>query len=194
MGIVIEHLEWIRRAVGTAVMPVHHSGKDGKTYQCERPTVRPMRLSRIAKDDDVITVTCDKAKNTEEFKPRPVPPGASPNRPHYATAKRDELCILPQRPGRRLQDTTAGDTTPTPGNARPGNVRLCGAKASTVGSMLRTEANLYKSLAVPAETWLYSPGIEDDPYYITDWDLSPWLVLPADKKDSTLLYSPPKVE
>ena len=92
MGIVIEHLEWIRRAVGTAVMPVHHSGKDGKTYRGASALYSAAYASiEIAKDDDVITVTCDKAKTRRNSSRAGSAWCKSKQAAHYATVSRDEL-------------------------------------------------------------------------------------------------------
>lgn len=198
MGIVIEHLEWIRRAVGTAVMPVHHSGKDGKTYRGASALYSAAYASiEIAKDDDVITVTCDKAKNTEEFKPRRFRLVQVQTGRTLRDGQAETSCVfLPSDQVDDSQDTTLRGTQRRLLETLALETFVStGAKASTVGSMLGLkDANLYKSLAGLLKRGYIRQASKGDPYYITDTGLVALVGSVADKKDSTLLYSPPKVE
>ena len=198
MGIVIEHLEWIRRAVDTAVMPVHHSGKDGKTYRGASALYSAAYASiEIAKDDEVITVICDKSKNTEEFKPRRFRLVQVETGRTLRNGQPETSCVfLPsdqvddthdatlRGTQRRILETLALETFVS-----------TGAKASTVGSMLGLkDANLYKSLAGLLKRGYARQASKGDPYYITNEGVIALQGSVADKKNSTLLYSPPKVE
>lgn len=71
MGVVIENLEYIRHATGAAVVPVHHSGKNGATYRGSSALFgAAYTVIELESDGDLIKITCDKAKNSTKFKPR----------------------------------------------------------------------------------------------------------------------------
>ena len=73
MGVVVDNLEAIRHATGAAVLPVHHSGKNGGTYRGSSALFgAAYAVIELANSDDVLTVTCEKAKNSPDFKPRMV--------------------------------------------------------------------------------------------------------------------------
>lgn len=71
MGVVVENLEAIRHATGAAVLPVHHSGKNGSTYRGSSALFgAAYTVIELANSDDVLTVSCEKAKNSADFNPR----------------------------------------------------------------------------------------------------------------------------
>lgn len=70
-GVVVQSLEAIRHATGAAVLPVHHSGKNGSTYRGSSALFgAAYTVIELANSDDVLTVRCEKAKNSPDFKPR----------------------------------------------------------------------------------------------------------------------------
>lgn len=71
MGVVIDHLEYIRHATAAAVVPVHHSGKNGATYRGSSALFgAAYTVIELESDGDLIKITCDKAKNSAKFRPR----------------------------------------------------------------------------------------------------------------------------
>ena len=71
MGVVVDHIEAIRHATGAACIPVHHSNKTGGTYRGSSALFgAAYTVIELQKDDDLIIVKSEKAKNSANFAPR----------------------------------------------------------------------------------------------------------------------------
>jgi predicted transcriptional regulator len=72
MGIFIEACDKIRRATGSAVMPVHHSGKDARSGARGSSALRAAvdMAHEVVRDDELVTLSCDKSKDIA--KPDPI--------------------------------------------------------------------------------------------------------------------------
>jgi len=68
MGLAIRACDRIKDATGATVMPITHSGKDGKDIRGSSALRGAAdTLIRITREDDLILITCDKSKDAPAF-------------------------------------------------------------------------------------------------------------------------------
>ena len=68
MGLVVSACDRIREATGAAVMPVHHTGKQGGTERGSSALrAAADQVISLENSDDLIKVSCEKSKDSREF-------------------------------------------------------------------------------------------------------------------------------
>jgi hypothetical protein len=71
MGLAVESMSRISRSTGATVLGVHHSGRDGKDERghSSLPGAVETKVVVRQQDDGLITVSCDKQKDSAKFAP-----------------------------------------------------------------------------------------------------------------------------
>lgn len=190
MGVVVENLEQIRRTTGSAVCPVHHAGKDGKSYRGSSALFAAAYASvEVSKDDDVITISCDKAKNTPEFKARKFRLVQVETGRTLPDGQLETSCVfLPSDQVDDSQDTTLNRNRRKILELLAWEVFVSsGAKSTAIGDTLNLKGgSLYTPLS-----WLLKHGYarqasKGDPYFITDAGVLALSGSVADRKQELL--------
>lgn len=71
MGLAVRHMDMVREAIGCAVLPIHHSGKDAnRGARGSTALIGAVDVSiRVERDTDRVTITTEKQKDAEPLGP-----------------------------------------------------------------------------------------------------------------------------
>jgi uncharacterized protein YjhX (UPF0386 family) len=198
VGMVIENMEAIRDATGATILGVHHTGKDGSSYRGSSRLFNDLyAVIEIDNNDGLITIKCNKAKNSPDLEARKVRLIQVETGRLTDEGEIETSCVVV--PSDQVDDSN--DTRLKGAQRRILEVLALetfastGAKSAIIGRTLNLDgASLYNPLSKLLKRGYVRQSTKGDPYYITDSGLVAVMGSVADKGNSTLLYLHSKVE